>query len=700
MIRPRLILCSGADPPDDRRFTQGRKIVALDTLNPDSNTHLRIENVTDAFSQRIADRLVDLLEIATYVYTADCEASRERAWLDDKSAEPWSRDFLVCMPVRDLTFWTREDVQDALVGALSFLSSDKFEFQFSSLRKERPTQEYLQISDVEDSPFYGVDRVTMFSGGLDALGGALETVTGGGQLVAVSHRPAVQTNKRQREIFRRLRDRWKVPMMHVPVWVNKSGFRNESTQRTRTFLFSALGAAVAGVLQAGGVRFYENGVTSLNWPLASEVLQSRASRSTHPETLRRLESFLRLVVGRADFVVDNPFIFHTKTDVVVGIAGHGAGDLIPHTCSCTHTMFQPKTQWHCGRCGQCIDRRIAVLASGESEHDSEDDYVIDVFTGPRKDGYDRNIGVSYARYARDIHGMAEADVATTYNRELVRAAQCFEDVGETARRLVGMQKRHAETVCAVLDEQVRLHSQGYVDGSLNESSMLAMIGMRQHVGGVLPPKPEKQPPTAEAPSDSLVFRKTGDYWTVVYTNRQIALKDTKGMSLIAYLLSHPHREYDPLELRRLVDGTTAEPSTAGSAASIRRHQFTSTDEFAGEQLMDGEYREHVRQLIGQADVAVAEAERDGDPERIRLAKAERQKLFEVTAGELHSRDGPVRRFRDDSQRARDALSKRVRRVLADIRKSHPTLHTHLANCLTLGTVFSYKPDRDLHWLTD
>lgn len=105
MMRPRLVLCSGVDLPEHSPLRRDRRVVEFDALGPDANTHLRLENVTDEFETRLPGRLVDLLEIAAYVYTADCEASRELAWVDDKSTEPWTRDFSFIIPVRDLALW-------------------------------------------------------------------------------------------------------------------------------------------------------------------------------------------------------------------------------------------------------------------------------------------------------------------------------------------------------------------------------------------------------------------------------------------------------------------------------------------------------------------------------------------------------------------------------------------------------------------
>jgi hypothetical protein len=89
--------------------------------------------------------------------------------------------------------------------------------------------------------------------------------------------------------FHELLGQFPQQLFHIPVWINKDkNFGREPTQRTRSFLYAALGTVVGSSIQAGGVRFFENGVVSLNLPVAGEVMRSRASRTTHPITMHLL----------------------------------------------------------------------------------------------------------------------------------------------------------------------------------------------------------------------------------------------------------------------------------------------------------------------------------------------------------------------------------------------------------------------------
>ena len=154
----------------------------------------------------------------------------------------------------------------------------------------------------------------------------METAKSGRKAFLVSHRPVSTMSARQNKLFRELKQLFPDQFIHVPVWINKrQGLGKEPTQRTRSFLFAALGTVVAHSIKARGVRFFENGVVSLNLPMADEVLRSRASRTTHPITLHLLQSLCAAVVG-GDFAVDNPYCFKTKTEVVQIISRCGLAE--------------------------------------------------------------------------------------------------------------------------------------------------------------------------------------------------------------------------------------------------------------------------------------------------------------------------------------------------------------------------------------
>jgi REase_DpnII-MboI/Queuosine biosynthesis protein QueC len=474
--RGRTFLCGGVNAttdPDD-------VVVELNTNGADRNVNVRLEDVARVMDKTMSPRILDFLELGAYIYAADSTVKRDAAWLDQGSREPWTREFTFHVAVRDPGFWSDSATISLLRRILNFLSDDVYKIHFHALRYAPPVQLYLEFGDLEDWPFRGADRVLMFSGGLDSLAGAVETATSGAPIVLVSHRPVAALSKRQADLFAEFRKTISGNTIAIPVWVNKdASLGREFSLRTRSFLFTALGTAIAEAIQANGVRYFENGVVSLNLPVADEVLRSRASRTTHPLVLHWFQELCTRVVGR-DLIVDNPYMDLTKTEVVQRLADHDASNLILHTVSCAHVVHGSSSQRHCGTCSQCIDRRIAVMAAGQSESDPSDDYQSDVFTGPRKPGYEQNMATNFVRHAIELSSMSEDEMAAKFNLQIGQAVRYEQRKSAAARKMIRTYKRHAASVRSVLEQQIAAHAPDLVERTLCETSMLALVAGQKH----------------------------------------------------------------------------------------------------------------------------------------------------------------------------------------------------------------------------
>jgi len=452
----------------------GRHHVELDSIGQNRNVNIRFEDVVRKLQSNIGPRLMDFLEIASYVFTADCSTQRGK-WTDEKSEEPWGRDLAFVIAVREPEFWATPKVKRLMQEVLLFLSNDSYSFHFVPLEVDRKDQTpYFDFDDHNDWPFYKPDRVLMFSGGLDSLAGIVETARSGAKSVLVSHRPVSTLDARQSKLFGELQEKFPGQLIHIPVWINKDeGFGREPTQRTRSFLFAALATLVAHSIEARGIRFYENGVLSVNLPLAEEVLRARASRTTHPVALHLLSSLAGAVTER-ELPIDNPFLFKTKAEIVQSLSTHDATDLIALTCSCSHLMFQSSDRHHCGRCSQCIDRRFAVAGAGLLSKDPETDYVSDVFIGPRPKPLDRSIAIDYTRHGIELERRSDVEIAGIFNAEISRAVHYESKGRESAEALISMYKRHGTIVRQVLEDQLRSNAPKLIDRSLEETSLLAL----------------------------------------------------------------------------------------------------------------------------------------------------------------------------------------------------------------------------------
>jgi hypothetical protein len=157
----------------------------LELHRPDMNVTLKIEHIDKRLGANIPDELLDLLNIAAYVYAADSAIGRGGK-TDRGLGARWRRRFRFAIPVRRPELWASPAVAHALADSLSFLSEDDFAFDLERLDSSYPAATYLDLPRPAD---FVPDEVILFSGGLDSLSGAIEALAAGGRQVAlVSHR--------------------------------------------------------------------------------------------------------------------------------------------------------------------------------------------------------------------------------------------------------------------------------------------------------------------------------------------------------------------------------------------------------------------------------------------------------------------------------------------------------------------------------
>ena len=394
------------------------------------------------------------------------------------------------------SLWSSDPVLSALVETLSFLSDDSYEFEFRAIIDAPTMAEYFEFKDKEETAFTP-DEVMLFSGGLDSLSGAVEELVGYGKRVAlVSHRSASKIAGAQNGLVDKLRSRFGANrVLHVPVWANLDGsLAREPTHRTRSFLFAALGVVTARMFGRDSIRFFENGVVSLNLPPVAQVVGARATRTTHPQTLAGFQSLFSAVLRR-DFGVDNPFTWMTKTEVIERVAAHNCCELIRDTRSCTRVRDMTTLHPHCGQCSQCIDRRFAVLAASQEHEDPAEAYKVDLFTDKRPAGPDREMALGYVRSASMVNRMEDTAFFARYG-EASRVVRHFSEPADVvAERIFDLYRRHASAVCRVFDGAIASHLEALRQGDLPADSLLPLV-VSQYQGARFLPRSKRDAGTA------------------------------------------------------------------------------------------------------------------------------------------------------------------------------------------------------------
>jgi len=167
------------------------------------------------------------------------------------------------------------------------------------------------------------------------------------------------------------------------------------------------------------------------------------------------------------------------------------------------------------------------------------------------------------------------------------------------------------------------------------------------------------------------------------------MRDSKGLRDLDALLAGPGTAVAALDLAAAVASTA--PAGSAPAGPDRLHPPSDTGE-----VIDAQARAAYRQRLRELEEAAAEADAAADIERSAHIAAERDALIEVLTG-AYGLGGRVRRSGSAAERARTAVTARIRDAIRRIGDAHPELGRHLARSVRTGTFCVYEPDQPARW---
>jgi 7-cyano-7-deazaguanine synthase in queuosine biosynthesis len=433
---------------------------------------LRPPRFFNSMVDQLRPRVLDLLLIAASVFATDARIRRGGDVRDELGAG-WYRDLRFVIPVLDVSFW-RSHVA-ALVATLDFLTGDHFAFEFVARKASARQQPSLALKG-------GVphaEEVILFSGGLDSLAGAFETLTDdpSKRVLLVTHRSANKTARIQTALASKLQEMFPDRVLWVPVlgtFVDQDA--DETSQRSRSFLYAALGYAAASLVGTSRVRFFENGIVSVNLPIDRQVIGTMATRTTHPLFLHHMERLLS-GIDRKTVSISNPYQAFTKTEVVDRLVRRGGAELIAQTNSCSRVRRRTTEHPHCGRCSQCLDRRFAILATDAAAFDPIENYGVELWLGIRSAEKDRTMAVDWTRHGRRLAKISPAEFSIAFAAELADLATAYPNRSSaaTVSEAFDLHRRHGEAVRRVLAQAIEANRWMAVDANIPADSLLAAV---------------------------------------------------------------------------------------------------------------------------------------------------------------------------------------------------------------------------------
>lgn len=293
--------------------------------------------------------VMSFLQLAVAVYIADKTNLRAQA------PDGWTRTLSISAPSGRSFLRARAELE----GALRFLSGDEWKLD---LREGNPG---IKPQGIEDD--FDPGAVCLFSGGLDSLTGAIDLLEEGTSVLLVSHFDSGFEGGVQQDLAAELQGEYGREAVRHRALQLYAPNKTESSTRSRSILFIALGMAVASSY-ADDMPLYipENGFIGINIPLTGSRAGSYSTRTTHPYFLHQLGKALAHANIRHPLV--NPLALASKGDALRSCAnGRLLERLAPRTISCAHLTagrWQGQPPGNCGYCYPCLIRRASLHKLG------------------------------------------------------------------------------------------------------------------------------------------------------------------------------------------------------------------------------------------------------------------------------------------------------------------------------------------------
>lgn len=305
---------------------------------------------------------LDFFVISACVYGIDRLVKRRK-----NSVDGWSRELKLKFPVSAPTRWVTH--KNHLEQLLSFLTGDYWEVEFY--------KNQLVLPQIKSNPNFEGDfgQVNLFSGGLDSLIGAIDSLkTSPKKILFVSHYdPQMKGVKRDQEVLLlKLRETYTDQFIDIPsarIYLKYSNDSKETTFRGRSILFLGIALLVAN---AKGINIIvpENGTVSLNYPLSPSRRSSCSTRTTHPTLILVIQELWNNLGVKSQLT--NPYELSTKGEMVNGCKDQNLlHEIVSLSNSCGkrgHVVYWDKpAAKHCGVCMPCIYRRAALHAFNDKK---------------------------------------------------------------------------------------------------------------------------------------------------------------------------------------------------------------------------------------------------------------------------------------------------------------------------------------------
>lgn len=170
-----------------------------------------------------------------------------------------------------------------------------------------------------------------------------------------------------------------------------------------------------------------------------------------------------------------------------------------------------------------------------------------------------------------------------------------------------------------------------------------------------------------------IFRFNGQIWQMCFVDKSVSIPTVKGFNDIAVLLACPGKEVHCAEL-------------IGSVGSFK----------PDEPVLDTKAKQTFKKKIDYLKSEIDISDNNNDVIRSQKLRIELDQLTDHIKKSV-GLSGRPRNLNPDTERARSAVTWRIRSAIKKISNSHPELGRHLNHSVTTGTFCSYQPEHEFSW---
>ena len=170
------------------------------------------------------------------------------------------------------------------------------------------------------------------------------------------------------------------------------------------------------------------------------------------------------------------------------------------------------------------------------------------------------------------------------------------------------------------------------------------------------------------------FRRNGSLWTLAFGGLSVQLTHQKGFLDLAQLLARPGTELHCLEL-------ADRPAETGGNIPV----------------LDDRARRELKARVRELQLEIDEADAAHDTGRAERAREELDQIVEHLSGAL-GLGGRARQLGSPAERARSAVTWRIRNAIRKVASVHPRLGRHFENSVRTGTFCVYEPETPTDWV--